>query len=52
MVPQAYVERRAAMEYERKYGRKMPVRRKKDPNQAPKLKDVLPKSNRKRKRPD
>jgi predicted transcriptional regulator len=52
MVPQAYVERRAAMEYERKHGHKMPVRRKKNPNQAPRLKDVLPKSNWKRKRQD
>lgn len=30
----------------------MPVRRKKDPKQAPMLKGALPKSNRKRKRPD
>ena len=52
MVPKAYSEKCAANEYERKHGRKMPVRRKKDPNQAPMLKGALPKSNRKRKRPD
>lgn len=52
MVPQAYVDKCIANEYRRKHGRQMPVRRKKDPNQAPILKVAPPTSNRKRKRPD
>ena len=52
MVPKAYSEKCAANEYKRKHGRQMPVRRKKDPNQAPMLKVAPPKSKWKRKRQD